>query len=125
MKKNKILFISIILIQFFVILFIINKYENDLLKKEFRIEDGLKRKNYNAQETLTMIKSLPDYLGDSVVIYEDGTFKSLTPEINRGILNIYENKEQLNYYKSMAKTENLPLPFVIYRNLTQYYKPKK
>ncbi len=125
MKKYKILLITLILTQFFVILFIINKYENDLLKKEFRIEGGLKRKNYNAQETLTMIKSLPDYLGDSVVIYEDGTFKSLTPEINGGILNIYEDKEQLKYYKSMAKTENLPLPFVIYRNLTQYYKPKK
>ena len=124
-KRIKML-IGLVIIQALTILFIINKYETQILKQDYRIVGGVKRRNFTAIETLKMIKSLPNYLGDSLIIYEDGSFKSLKAEVNGGIESIYNSPEQLNYFKLISKSDNLPLPFVVYRNIAPYYfKPKK
>ncbi|MDW8297183.1 MAG: hypothetical protein RMJ97_09930 [Raineya sp.] len=120
--KERLILVSIIVALVWTLFFTINYYENLILKEEFRVVDGKKiKKKYTTQEILQMIKSLPDYQGDELTIYEDGTIRSSIPELNGGLHYAQTDKNARKYLEDIARDEYLPFAFVVYRHVLPYY----
>ncbi len=120
MLKERIFVSIVILILLFSLVFTIYHYENKILKQQFRVSDGVKIQ-FTSQEIIEMIKKLPDYQGDSLVVFDDGTIKSLHPELNGALQwNLNDTSARL-YLEGIAKAEHLPLAFVVYRHILPYY----
>ncbi|MFN3315558.1 MAG: hypothetical protein ACK40K_02015 [Raineya sp.] len=120
MLKERIIVSCIVIGLISSLVYTINKYENSILKQQFRVIDGAKT-SFTQKEILDMIKSLPDYQGDSLIIYEDGTIKSLNAEINGGLAWNLNDKPTRTYLEGIAKSEKLPLAYVVYRHVIPYY----
>jgi hypothetical protein len=118
---ERIIFIAIVVSLVGSIFWVINRYENDLMKRPFMVEDGVKFKNYTTKEIVEMIKKLPDYQGDSIIVFEDGRIKSFLPQLDGGLQQIFNNSEQLQFFRQNALESNLPLGFVVYRHVMPYY----
>ena len=121
MKKERLIWLLLIIALFAWNFYTINKYENEILERSFLVVNGIERKQYTAAEVKEMIKNLPEYQGDEMKIYEDGRITSSIPELDGGLNNAYNDPKALNYLKQKALRENLPLPFVVYRHVVPYY----
>ncbi|PKQ66205.1 hypothetical protein [Raineya orbicola] len=120
--KERLFLVSIIIGLIVALFFTIDAYENRILKEEFRVVDGKKiKKKYTKQEILEMIKSLPDYQGDSLTIFEDGTIRSSIPELDGGLNYAQTDKATRKYLEDIARNEHLPFAFVVYKHVLPYY----
>lgn len=120
MLKERIIVATIIISLIAILIFTINKYENKVLRQELSVSGGVKTR-FTAKEVVAMIKKLPDYQGDSLVIYDDGTIKSFNAEINGALSwNLSDQATRL-YLEGIAKSEKLPLAYVVYRHIIPYY----
>ncbi len=124
--KERIFLVSIIVILIIGIVSIINIYENRLLKEQSMVVDGKKNKlKYTVNEIKTLIKALPNYQGDSITIFEDGSIKSSIPELDGGLANAQQPNETKQYLEGIARNEKLPLAYIIYKHIVPYYIEEK
>lgn len=124
MLKERI-FVSVIIISLIVALFwVINKYETQIQKQQFNVPDGVKT-SFTSKEIIEMIKKLPYYQGDSIIIYDNGTLRSMDPGINGALYWNLNDAQTRQYLENIAKAENLPLTYVVYRHVIPYYIQEK
>lgn len=120
MLKERFLVSIIIVSLIFALIFTINKYETQILQNQFSVRDGVKT-SFTSSEIIEMIKKLPTYQGDSIIIFDNGTIKSMNAEINGGLSWNLSDKQTRLYLEEIAKSENLPLAYVVYRHVIPYY----
>lgn len=96
---------------------IVLHYETDSSPKFI----GDKPKTYAIQEIRNMIKELPDYQGDSILIDEDGKLTSLDGLIQSTLEQVYVVDANLVGVKSEAKASGLPEPYLVYKTGIKWY----
>lgn len=79
------------------------------------------RKVYTAQQVRDMIKNLPDYQGDSLLIDDEGRISSTDGLIQSTIAQVYLVKVNSEGIKSEAMATGLPEPFIAYRTAIKWY----
>ena len=88
--------------------------------------DGKKIKiKYTANEVKAMIQALPTYQGDSITIFDDGSIKSALSELNGGLASAQQPNDTRKFLEGVAKSENLPLAYIIYKHVVHYYIEEK
>jgi hypothetical protein len=126
-KESKQLLITVL---FFLVVIagIIIRYENKL--KSFSVDPSTTSKAdvKNAPKPLTpaeiieKIKASPEYIGDSIFIFEDGSITSSNSKF-QGTLNAVINvPENMNIVKSNGAVNRLPDQYNIYVLAATYYR---
>jgi hypothetical protein len=120
MIKERIIVSIVIFSLLLALIGTIHSYENRILKEQFSVVDGVKTK-YTQKEVIDMIKKLPTYQGDSIIIFDNGHIKSFLEALNGGLAHAQSDPPTKQYLESLAKSENLPFAFVVYRHVVPYY----
>jgi hypothetical protein len=120
MVKERVIVSTIIAGLLIALITTINIYENRILKEQFSVIGGVKTQ-YTQKEIIDMIKRLPDYQGDSIIVFDNGEIKSFLPELDGGLQYAQNDPDTRLYLEGLAKSERLPLAFVIYRHVLPYY----
>ncbi len=118
MTKEKKIYLSIIFFEAIAILFIILSYESYIDASEGAM---LVRKKYTPDEVTIMIKKLPTYQGDSLIIDKNGVLSSTDGLIQSVIDQMYLVPANLASIRSEATAKSVPEPYVVYQLAIQYY----
>jgi len=126
-KETRVLIITCL---FFlaVIAGIVIRYER--LLKGLRTEgaDTVKTEEKNAPKTLTpaeiieKIKVAPEYIGDSIFIFEDGSISSSNTKFQGTLNAVINSQENMNIVKSNGSINRLPDLYNIYILAAVYYR---
>lgn len=85
-------------------------------------------KKYSSKEVLTQIKMLPDYQGDTLVLYKNGVIHSTNNVIQSVIFQMYDVPYNLQGIKRDAVTHQKSEAYFAYKTAIFYYlqaHPKK
>jgi hypothetical protein len=123
MSRDRKLLIYVTFIFILIISFIIFKYEFEKREAQrLKITDGVRLKTeYTTSEITDLIKLEPGYLGDSIVVYEDGTIKSMNDDLQGTIQHITNNTPDINVIEDLVRQSQLPKPVMVYRLAAHYY----
>lgn len=113
--KKLLLLVSILF--FIALLVVVLNYEIDPTP----IVIGDLKKTYTAQEVRNMIKKLPDYQHDSLLISNDGKIISLDGLIQSTLVQVYDVDLNLKGLKAEAKNTGMPEPFLAYKMAIKWY----
>jgi len=129
MKKETRIILFVVVVSITAIALIIFRYEKLLIDKErehkaiTKIPGGVAIKTeYTAQEIMELIKKSPEYLGDSVTIFENGDMVSSNGKFNGTIQSVITNDGNMGIVKSNMQSNKLPLQYNIYRLAAYYYR---
>jgi len=129
MKKETKIILFVVVVAIVAIALAIFRYEKLLIDKErehkgmTKIPGGVKIKTeYTAQEIIELIKKLPEYLGDSVTIFENGDMVSSNGKFNGTIQAVITNDGNMGIVKSNMQSNKLPLQYNVYRLAAYYYR---
>lgn len=129
MKKETKLILFILIVSITAIVLVIFRYEKLLVDQErehkamIKIAGGTTiKKEYTAQEIIDLIKKSPEYLGDSVTIFENGDMVSSNGKFNGTIQAVLNNDGNMGIVKSSMQSNKLPLQYNIYRLAASYYR---
>ena len=127
-KESKIIFF-VILVAIVAVALVIFRYEKILIGKERDLKQATKvpggvviKEEYTASDILTLIKNSPEYLGDSVTIFESGEMVSSNDKFNGTLNNVMTNEGDMNMVKANMKTNKLPLQYNVYRIAAYYFR---
>lgn len=129
MSKDRKLLIFVVILSVSAISLIIYRYEK-LIHTETKSVLALQKiiggvslnKEYTAQEIIELIKQSPEYLGDSITIFENGEILSSNGKFQGTILAVLNSKENMNIVAGEMKTNKLPIQFNVYKLASAYYK---
>ena len=129
MRKEKKIVVFVLIVATVAIFLVIYRYEKLLIErereyKEFnKVIDGVRIKHdYTRSEIVNLIKASPEYLGDSVTIYEDGKMTSSMEKFNGTIMAVVNSSGNMEMVKSEMKSNKLPLQYNIYRMAASFYR---
>jgi hypothetical protein len=129
MKKETKIILFVVVVSIVAIALIIFRYEKILIDKErehkatTKIPGGVAIKtDYTAPEIIDLIKKSPEYLGDSVTIFENGDMVSSNGKFNGTIQAVITNDGNMGIVKSNMQSNKLPLQYNIYRLAAYYYR---
>jgi hypothetical protein len=129
MSREKKLLIFVILVAVVAIFLVIYRYEKLLVEKDKdmaelnRVLGGVRiKKEYTAREIIELIKNSPSYLGDSLIIYENGDMLSSNDKFNGTIQAVITSKGNMTMVKNEMKKNKLPLQYNIYALASIFYK---
>ena len=129
MKKETRIILFVVVVSIAAIALVIFRYEKLLIDKEreykatTKIPGGVAIKTeYTAQEIMELIKKSPEYLGDSVTIFENGDMVSSNGKFNGTIQSVINNDGNMGIVKSNMQSNKLPLQYNIYRLAAYYYR---
>jgi hypothetical protein len=129
MKKETRIILFVVIVSITAIALVIFRYEKLLIDKEnehkatTKIRGGIAIKtDYTAQEMIDLIKRSPEYLGDSVTIFENGDMVSTNGKFNGTLQAVITNDGNMGIVKSNMQSNKLPLQYNIYRLAAYYYR---
>lgn len=129
MKKETKIILFVVAVAITAIALVIFRYEKILIDKDrdhkatIKIPGGVAIKSdYTAQEIIDLIKKSPEYLGDSVTIFENGDMVSSNGKFNGTIQAVLTNDGNMGIVKSNMQSNKLPLQYNIYRLAAYYYR---
>jgi len=129
MKKETKLILFVVTVAFVAIALVVFRYEKLLIDKEReyktenKIPGGVAIKTvYTAQELISLIKNCPEYLGDSVTIFENGDMISSNGKFNGTLNAVTKDDGNMNIVRGNMKNNKLPLQFNIYQLAATYYR---
>jgi uncharacterized protein (UPF0333 family) len=129
MKKETRIILFVVVVSIIAIALVIFRYEKLLIDKErehkeiTKIPGGVAIKTeYTAQEIIELTKKSPEYLGDSVTIFENGDMVSSNGKFNGTIQAVISNDGNMGIVKSNMQSNKLPLQYNIYRLAGSYYR---
>lgn len=127
-RETKIIFF-VVVVSFVAIALVVYRYEKLLVDKErdYKLSNKIRggvsaTKDYTAQEIIDLIKKSPEYLGDSVTIFENGDMTSSNGKFNGTINAVITSDGNMNMVKGSMKTNKLPLQYNIYRLAASFYR---
>lgn len=129
MSKDRKLLIFVIILAVASNCLIIYRYEK-LIHTETKSALALQKiiggvslnKEYTAQEIVDLIKKSPDYLNDSITIFENGEILSSNGKFQGTIQAVLNSKENMNIVTGEMKTNKLPIQYNVYKLASVYYK---
>ncbi|MEJ7739650.1 MAG: hypothetical protein WKF97_19670 [Chitinophagaceae bacterium] len=129
MGKEKKIVLFVIIVAITAIFLLIYRYEKLLIEREMdykelnKIIDGVKIKHdYTKSEIINLIKAIPEYLGDSLTIYENGEMTSSNEKFNGTLKAVINSSGNMEMVKNEMKLNNLPLQYNIYRMAAGFYR---
>lgn len=129
MKKETKIVVFVVIISFVAIALVIFRYQKLLSDKEKEYKATIKipggaaiKQNYTAQEMIDLIKKSPEWLGDSVTIFENGDMVSSNGKFNGTIQSVINNNGNMSIVKSNMQSNKLPLQYNIYRLAAYYFR---
>jgi hypothetical protein len=129
MSKAKKLVVFILLVSIVAIFLIVYRYEKKLLDQEREHKESISmtggtkiKKEYSAQEVIDLIKNSPDYLGDSITIFENGEIISSNGKFNGTLHAVTTSEDNMSIVKNLTKSNKLPLHYNIYNTAAAFYK---
>jgi hypothetical protein len=123
MSRDRKILIFVIIVSVIVNLFVILNYEAALKDQQaFLIKDGVKIKTeYTTAEIIDLIKQDQNYMGDSVVIYEDGSVRSANAKFQGTLDHVSTNPPDVDIIEQQVRKTSLPKPVVTYGLAAHYY----
>jgi hypothetical protein len=126
-KETKILLFTVL---FFLVVIsgIIFHYEGKLKNLKSDSSTTAKTETTNAPKSLTpaeiieKIKASPEYIGDSIFIFEDGSITSSNSKFQGTINAVINEPENMNIVKSNGAINRLPDQYNIYILAATYYR---
>ena len=129
MKKETKIILFVVVVAITAIALVIFRYEKILIDKDrehkstIKIPGGVAIKtDYTAQEIVDLVKKSPEYLGDSITIFENGDMVSSNGKLNGTIQAVITNDGNMGIVKSNMQSNRLPLQYNIYRLAAYYYR---
>ena len=129
MKKETKLILFVVVVAIVAIALVVFRYEKILIDKENEHKAGTKipggvaiKTEYTAQDIIDLIKKSPEYLGDSVTIFENGEMVSSNGKFNGTLQAVITNNGNMGIVKSNMQNNKLPLQYNIYRLAAYYYR---
>ena len=93
------------------------------MKKMQVIEGGVSaKKKYTAQEIIHLINSSPAYLGDTIIIFDNGDMESSLSRFQGTINSVLNSKPNMDIVMGQMETNKLPLQYNVYTLAAQYYR---
>lgn len=129
MKRETKIIWFVIIVAFVAIALVIFRYEKLLIEIEInaageqRVMGGVPVKtDYTAEEIIALIKSSPEYLGDSITIFENGDMVSSNGKFNGTIEAVKTTGGNMDIVRNDMKMNKLPLQYNVYRLAAIYYR---
>ena len=129
MKKERKIIFFVIVVAIVAIALVIFRYEKLLIDKERDFKLGNKvpggvaiKEEYTASDIIGLIKSSPEYLGDSITIFENGEMVSSNGKFNGTLNSVMTNEGDMNMIRANMKTNKLPLQYNVYRIAAFYFR---
>jgi|GEM_PF-1665024 len=129
MKKERKIIFFVIVVAIVAIALVIFRYEKLLIDKERDFKGSNKvpggvaiKEEYTASDIIGLIKTSPEYLGDSITIFENGEMVSSNGKFNGTLNNVTTNEGDMNMVRANMKTNKLPLQYNVYRIAAFYYR---
>lgn len=116
-KYQKLLIFVVILWLFS--LYLLSIYYERQIASERKIKGGMK-KEYTANDILTMIKNSKEYIGDSVTIFENGDITTNNFKLQGTIGHVLNNDKE--YVKGITTANHLPFQYNLYCLAAGYYR---
>ena len=128
MNKQTKLIVFTILVSVVTILIIVYRYE--LLLKELKKPQNLGAvkggtpfdKEYTAAEIISLIRSSKEYIGDSIIIFDNGNISSSNGKFQGTLQAVIDSKDNMDLVKSNMNSNRLPLQYNIYILAAIYYR---
>jgi hypothetical protein len=79
------------------------------------------KKAYSSDEIRNLIKAMPEYQGDSLLINADKQLVSFDGLIQSFIVQVYVVPANIKYIKDAVKTTGLPEPYHVYKTAVGWY----
>ncbi len=86
-----------------------------------KVTTDIEKKEYSAAEVRQLIKGLPEYQGDSLLIAPDGKLVSMDGKIQSVIDQIYLVPANIENCRGQSARYRLPVPYYVYRLAIGYY----
>lgn len=129
MKRETKIIWFVVIVAFVAIALVVFRYEKLLIEKEYnssaerRVKGGVPVKTeYTAEEIIALIKSCPEYLGDSITIFENGDMVSSNGKFNGTIEAVKTTGGNMDIVRNDMKMNKLPLQYNVYRLAAIYYR---
>jgi hypothetical protein len=129
MKREAKIILFVIIVAFIAIALVVFRYEKLLVDKErdYKLDNKIPggvaiKTDYTAQEIIDLIKKCPEYLGDSITIFENGEMISSNDKFNGTINAVINNDGNMNIVRGNRRNNKLPLQFNIYQLAAIYYR---
>lgn len=128
MSRDRKLLIFTLIVSSLAIVLIIYRYEKLIRteKKEYmamqKIIGGATNKQYSADDIINLIKKDPEYLGDTITVFENGDLLSSNARFQGTINAVLDSKENMNIVTGEMKNNKLPIQYNVYRLAAIYYK---
>ena len=129
MRKETKLILFIALVAFVAIALVVYRYEKLLIDRERAYQGSTKirggvviKTDYTAQEIISLIKNCPEYLGDSITIFENGEMRSSNDKFNGTLQAVISDQSNMEIVKNNMLSNKLPLQFNIYQLAAVYYR---
>ena len=116
-KHQKLLIFVIAL--WVISLYLLSIYYEAQISSEKKIKGGMK-KEYTADDILTMIKSSKEYIGDSITVFENGDITSNNFKLQGTISHVLNNDKE--YIKGITASNHLPFQYNLYCSAAGYYR---
>jgi len=79
------------------------------------------KKSYSPDEIRNLIKALPEYQGDSLIINSDKQLVSLDGLIQSFIVQVYVVPANIKGVRATAKSTGFPEPYIVYKTAINWY----
>ncbi len=112
------LIILVTIATFLAIIYLTLKYQMQNVNKENVL---VIEKKYSINEIKQMIKELPDYQGDSLIIDDDGNLKSGDGLIQSVITQMYEVSVNIEGIRNESIAKKIPEQVLVYKTAIRYY----
>lgn len=124
MSKDRKLLIIAVVTSAAIISYLVYYYEKALHEQKLSLRAGkssVNKKEYTEDEVRALIKKLPSYQGDSLIINPRGELVSMDARIQSVLHQMYVVDANIEPIEQEAETYNLPVPYLIYRTGIAYY----
>jgi hypothetical protein len=120
LNNHQKLLIFVIIVALIAQYLVVTYYERRIASDN-KIKGGRKIE-YTADDILTLIKKSPEYIGDSVVIYEDGTLVTNNAKFQGTINSVLSVQANVDGLKQETASNKLPYLFNVYKLAAYYYR---
>lgn len=129
MKKEVKLVLFILILAIASIVLVVFRYEKLLKEKDrnvlqlSKVIGGAKaQKEYTAPEMLALIRAAPEYIGDTITLYENGDMVSSNKRLNDMIRAVTTSDGNMSMVRNNIRDNKLPLQYNVYVIAAIFYR---
>ncbi len=101
---------------------LIKSREREMKKWQEVVGGVSSNKKYTASDIIRLIRSSPQWLGDTVTIFDNGDMLSSLGRFQGTINSVMSSKPNLDIVQGQMQTNKLPFQYNVYILAAQYYR---